>query len=75
MLSDIDGTMTKQDEGGLARNLCDIEFLHDDFTEFIFKINKNGYKLVWTTMRSLPLYKCTKRYLKTFAPVDAPLII
>lgn len=56
----MDGTLTKDDIGGLYSNYYDKNYLHDGYHDLIETAYKNGYKIVWLTMRSLPLYKFSK---------------
>jgi len=63
LISDVDGTLTKSDVGGLISNAVDKDFLHDGYAELIKKIADNGYKIVWITMRSLPMYEFSKKYI------------
>lgn len=56
--------MTKNDLGGLVHNLKKANYLHDGYTELIQAIEGNGYKIVWLTMRSMPLYEFSKTYIR-----------
>lgn len=56
VVSDVDGTLTKSDIGGLAANLINSSYLHDGYASLMQGIVKNGYQVIWLTMRSLPLY-------------------
>lgn len=60
LVSDMDGTLTKDDIGGFYSNFQDSDYLHDGYYELIEAATRNGYKIVWLTMRSLPLYKFSK---------------
>ena len=56
VVSDVDGTVTKNDIGGHIHNLVNKDYLHSGYGDLVQKLDKNGYKLVWLTMRALPLY-------------------
>lgn len=56
IVSDVDGTVTKNDLGGHFHNFCGNDYLHEGYAELCKKIDKNGYKIVWLTMRAMPLY-------------------
>ncbi len=38
LISDFDGTLTKNDMGGLLGNTCSVNYLHDGYAELIRKI-------------------------------------
>lgn len=75
VISDVDGTLTKNDLGGLYNNYRGNGYLHDGYHELIHGINDNGYKVLWMTMRSLPLYTFSKQYIKTFVGVEGPVLM
>ena len=52
----MDGTVTKNDIGGHIHNFISKEYLHAGYADLVKKLDKNGYKVVWLTMRALPLY-------------------
>ncbi len=56
IVSDVDGTVTKNDIGGHIHNFISKEYLHAGYADLVKKLDKNGYKVVWLTMRALPLY-------------------
>jgi phosphatidate phosphatase LPIN len=56
VVSDVDGTVTKNDIGGHLNNMISRDYLHDGYRELAASIDKNGYKMVWMTMRALPMY-------------------
>ena len=60
IVSDIDGTVTKNDVGGILNNKIGRNYLHDGYAELCKKVDQNGYKIIWLTMRSLPLYDLSK---------------
>lgn len=64
VVSDVDGTVTKNDLGGHLHNFLSKDYLHEGYAELSQKIELNGYKMVWLTMRSLPLYDYSKNYLR-----------
>lgn len=64
VVSDVDGTVTKNDVGGHIHNIVSKDYLHLGYADLAQKIDKNGYKIVWLTMRSLPLYDYSKNYLR-----------
>lgn len=70
----MDGTLTKNDIGGLYSNLYNEHYLHDGYHELIETAYKNGYKIVWLTMRSLPLYKFSKEYIRKHTAVEGVLL-
>ena len=63
VVSDVDGTLTTNDIGGLASNLINKSYLHEGYSNLMQGIVKNGYHVVWLTMRSLPLYEFSKNYI------------
>lgn len=63
LVSDVDGTLTKNDIGGLYNNYYEQNYLHDGYKELVEGVADNGYKIVWMTMRSLPLYNFSKKYI------------
>ena len=74
LVSDFDGTATKSDLGGMISNTLDTSYLHESYSELIKKVSDNGYKIVWLTMRSLPLYEFTKNYIKQTIGVEGVLL-
>jgi len=56
IVSDVDGTLTKNDIGGLINNTLGREYLHEGYATLLQKIHDNGYFIIWLTMRSLPFY-------------------
>lgn len=70
----MDGTLTKDDIGGLYNNLYDQHYLHDGYDSLINTADQNGYKIVWLTMRSLPLYKLSKKYIRNHTKVNGVLL-
>lgn len=75
MISDFDGTATKNDLGGLYNNYFGKNYLHDGYHELINGIADNGYKIVWMTMRSLPLYNFSKKYIQEHIGCSGPLLM
>ncbi len=63
IISDFDGTMTKTDIMGLVNNYRDTPYMHDGYEIFINELVKNGYKIVWLTMRSMAMYNFSKNYI------------
>jgi phosphatidate phosphatase PAH1 len=51
------------------------DYLHPGYSDLAKKIDKNGYKMVWLTMRSLPLYEYSKNYLRETCGIDAPIMM
>lgn len=74
-MSDVDGTVTKNDIGGHLNNFIDRDYLHEGYADLASLINKNGYKIVWLTMRALPLYNYSKNYLRLTVGVDGPIMM
>ena len=74
MVSDVDGTATVSDIGGHIHNMIDRDYLHIGYTDLMMRINENGYKVVWLTMRALPLYDYSKKYLKKMCGINAPIL-
>lgn len=64
VISDVDGTLTKDDVGGLVNNYLGKNYLHDGYHDLVNGIVENGYKVVWLTMRSLPMYNFSKKYIR-----------
>ncbi len=64
VVSDVDGTVTINDIGGHINNFFEKDYLHESYADLAKKIDKNGYKMVWLTMRALPLYNYSKGYLR-----------
>ncbi len=75
VVSDVDGTVTISDIGGHVNNFFQKDYLHDGYAELAKKIDKNGYKMVWLTMRALPLYNYSKGYLRKMVEVDGPILM
>lgn len=75
LVSDVDGTLTRNDIGGLYNNYMGANYLHDGYHELITGISNNGYKVVWMTMRSLPMYEFSKRYIREQVNIDGPLLM
>ncbi len=74
LISDIDGTLTRNDIGGIWYNTMQKNFIHKGYADLIEKVFHNGYKVSWLTMRSMAFYQLTKEYLKKFLNVDGPLM-
>lgn len=74
LVSDMDGTLTKDDIGGFYNNFHGSDYLHDGYYELLEAANKNGYKIVWLTMRSLPLYKFSKDYIRKHTKMHGALL-
>ena len=70
----MDGTATKNDIGGHLHNMMSKDFLHPDYADLMEKIEQHGYKIVWLTMRSLPLYNYSKKYLREHCHINAPIM-
>lgn len=70
----MDGTVTKSDVCGLYSNYRQINYLHDGYHQLIENAYRNGYKIVWLTMRSLPLYNFSKQYLRQESQMHGPLL-
>ena len=75
VVSDVDGTATKSDIMGNVNNFFNKEYLHDGYSQLLKKVHLNGYKVVWLTMRSLPLYSFSKNYLREHCGIDAPILM
>jgi phosphatidate phosphatase PAH1 len=75
LVSDMDGTLTKDDIGGLMNNLKNKDYLHDGYYDLINTAYQYGYKIVWLTMRSLPLYAFSKEYIRTHTQVHGVLLM
>jgi phosphatidate phosphatase PAH1 len=73
-VSDVDGTLTKNDLGGLFSNFYNKNYLHDGYHELIQKAYENGYKIVWLTMRSMLLYSFSKEYIRNYTTVQGVLL-
>ena len=74
LVSDVDGTLTKSDIGGLVSNVTGRDYLHEGYGKLVEKISANGYKIIFLTMRSLPLYEFSKAYIKEYVHVQGALI-
>jgi len=74
-VSDVDGTVTKNDIGGHLNNMISRDYLHDGYRDLAVNIEKNGYKMVWMTMRALPMYHYSKNYLRKTVGVDGPILM
>lgn len=75
VVSDVDGTVTKNDIGGHVHNFIEKDYLHEGYADLAKGIDKNGYKIVWLTMRALPLYNYSKAYLRQTVGVDGPILM
>lgn len=73
-MSDMDGTLTKNDIGGFINNYHGEHYLHDGYYDLLEAADKNGYKVVWLTMRSLPLYNFSKEYIKKHTRLHGVLL-
>ncbi len=51
------------------------DYLHPGYADLLKRLEKNGYKTVWLTMRSLPLYQYSKGYLRQKCGIDAPIMM
>lgn len=71
----MDGTVTKSDIGGHINNFLEKDYLHEGYAKLAQQIDKNGYQLVWLTMRALPLYNYSKKYLRTMVKVNGPIMM
>lgn len=60
VISDVDGTLTKDDIGGLYNNYMGNNYLHHGYHDLVNGIHDHGYQVVWLTMRSLPMYDFSK---------------
>lgn len=74
IISDLDGTMTKTDIMGIVSNYRDINYIHDGYEIFINELSKNGYKIVWLTMRSMAMYNFSKKYINKYVKCEGALI-
>lgn len=72
-MSDVDGTLTKNDLGGIYNNYHGSHYLHEGYYELIEALHNRGVKILWLTMRSLPLYQFSKNYIKDHTKIDGPL--
>jgi phosphatidate phosphatase LPIN len=70
----MDGTLTKSDLRGLYNNYSEKNYLHDGYSDLIKTAAKNGYRIVWLTMRSLSLYNFSKNYIRSQTDVEGVLI-
>ena len=66
--------MTKSDIRGLYHNMKNLNYLHEGYYELIDRVEKNGYRIIWLTMRSLPLYKFSKNYIHEHTKIDGILL-
>lgn len=60
VVSDVDGTLTKSDVQGMYNNYHGHDYLHDNYATLMQGIHSQGYRVVWMTMRSLPMYNMSK---------------
>jgi len=75
VVSDVDGTLTRSDISGLVNNVFGDDYLHDGYSELIQKAHEHGFKIVWLTMRSLPLYQFSKKYINKHTGAEGALIM
>ena len=75
LISDVDGTLTRNDIGGLVNNYMGKNYLHDGYSDLVNGISANGYQVVWMTMRSLPMYEFSKSYIKEHIRIEGPLLM
>lgn len=59
----------------MYRNYHGEDFLHEGYASLMQSIYTQGYKVVWMTMRSLPMYEMSKKYIRNFVKIDGPLIM
>lgn len=74
IISDMDGTMTKTDLMGIVSNYRDQPYIHDGYETFMNGLAKNGYKIVWLTMRSMAMYSFSKKYIDKYIKCEGALI-
>ena len=75
IISDFDGTLTINDFGGLMGGIFDYDFMHEGYDLLMKKLEARGIFLIWVTMRSMPFYGCSKRYLRKYAKVNGILLM
>ena len=63
ILTDIDGTITESDVSGHVLPRFGINAHHDHVIELFDKADKNGYKVVYLTARSIAQAESTREYL------------
>jgi phosphatidate phosphatase PAH1 len=75
VVSDVDGTLTKSDVQGMYNNYHGNDYLHDNYANLMQTIHSQGYKVVWMTMRSLPMYNMSKEYIRKYVQIEGPLLM
>jgi len=79
VVSDVDGTITRSDALGHILPIFGKDWSHIGITELYKNIEKNGYRLMYLTSRSIIQSGTTKRYLKSvkqngFDLPDGPMV-
>ena len=67
--------MTLDEIGGLINNYLQRDYSHEGYNDLVKKIEANGYKMIWLTMRTISMYKMTKDYLNNIVGVKGPLLM
>lgn len=57
----------------MINNVIKRNHIHNGYIEFIESAEKNGYKIVWLTMRSISMYNLSKSYIKMHTLTPGPL--
>lgn len=63
VISDVDGTITRSDLLGHAANLVGRDWTHDGVASLYTSIQKNGYKMMYLTSRSISHAPLTREYI------------
>ena len=72
ILTDIDGTITKSDVRGFIGGYLELDVHHDGVIEFLDKVRKNGYNIIYLTARPIAFDLETRQYLfRTLKHSDA----
>jgi phosphatidate phosphatase PAH1 len=51
------------------------DYLHHGYHDLVTGIYEHGYMVVWLTMRSLPMYEFSKKYIRDNIKVEGPLLM
>lgn len=64
IVSDIDGTITKNEEFGIIMSMIGKDWTQPGVAELFTKIEQNGYKFVYLTARPISYSSSTREYLR-----------
>ena len=60
---------------GLVGGVVDFDAVHPGYSELMKKLYERGVVLIWVTMRSLPFYNISKKYLEKYLGVRGIMLM